>query len=35
MSYAEEDYKKEKVKALRMNKSEIADALIAAFGDGK
>ena len=35
MSYSDEDYRKEKVKALKMNKSEIADALIAAFGDGK
>ena len=35
MSYSDEDYKKEKVKAMRMERSEIADALIAAFGDGK
>jgi len=35
MSYGEYDYKKEKVKAMRMQPNDIADALKVAFGDGK
>jgi len=35
MSYSEEDYKKKKVKAMKMKPSDIADALKAVFGDGK
>ncbi len=35
MSLSEEDYKKEKVKAMKMSGSSIAEALKAAFGDGK
>jgi hypothetical protein len=30
----DEDFNKEKVKAMRMKSSDIADALKAAFGDG-
>jgi len=35
MALSDEDYNKERVRALKMNKSEMAEALIAAFGDGK
>ena len=31
----EKDYKKQKAKATKMDSSSIAEALIAAFGDGK
>jgi len=35
MALSDDDFRKEKVKAMKMNKSEIANALITAFGDGK
>ncbi len=35
LSMSEEDYKKEKVKAIKMSSSSIAEALKSAFGDGK
>ena len=35
LSMSEEDYKKEKVKAMKMSADSIAEALKSAFGDGK
>ena len=35
LSMSKEDYSKAKVKATKMSGTEIAKALIAAFGDGK
>jgi len=35
LAMRDEDYKKEKVKAMRMDESSLAEALISAFGDGK
>lgn len=35
MSLDEKDYKKEKVKAMKMSSTGIANVLITAFGDGK
>ncbi len=35
LSLSDEDYKKEKVKAMQMSANAIAEALKAAFGDGK
>jgi len=35
MAYSEEDYKKERVKAMKMKPSDISDSLKAVFGDGK
>jgi len=35
LSLKDEDYRKEKVKAMKMDSTSIADALISAFGDGK
>ena len=35
LAMRDDDYKKEKVKSMRMNESSIAETLISAFGDGK
>lgn len=35
MALSDEDYKKQKVKAMKMNNSDMVEALIAVFGDGK
>jgi len=35
MALSDEDYSKEKVKAMKMSSSSLAEALITAFGDGK
>lgn len=35
LSMSDEDYRKDKVKAMKMSNSSIAEALISAFGDGK
>lgn len=35
LSMSEDDYKKEKVKTMKMSSDSIAEALKSAFGDGK
>jgi len=35
MALSDENFNKEKVKAMKMESSSIADALISAFGDGR